>query len=185
MSRQTKILLGVFLVAIGALYFLLPPKGHAQEIELPTPPTFQLVEPILSIPQPPANLGALIVPIHQNDVAPFEGVLINQEGISWIMMNFVHIQRLLLLEMEHQVSVTRLWAETELRLVHTQHRTDVRAAGVRLEGMERSRDRLQEELGRVSRQVGWSAREKVVLVVSIVGALAVGLVGGWALSKLP
>ena len=184
MLRKTKILLAAFIMSLFTL-FVLHNTGDAQDVELPTPPRFELIEPQLVVPKPPQDLGALIVPVEQNDAAPFEGVLINQEGISWIMTNFVHVQRLLLLEMEHQVSVTRLWAETELRLAHTQHTTDVRAHSIRLEGMERSRDRLQEELGRVSREIGWSLREKVVLIVSIVGALAAGVVVGWAVSKLP
>lgn len=152
---------------------------------LPAPPQFDLIEPEMTIPSPPSDLGALVFPMEANDIAPFSGVLINSEGLAWIMTQFVYAQRFLLLEMDRRVSATRLWAEREVRVRSVRHQTDVEALNLLLAGANRSRDRAQDEVTRLSRQIGWSPREKLALVFSVVAALAVGAIGGWALSKLP
>lgn len=153
--------------------------------EIPESPRFELVEPTMSVGAPPSNIGALQTLLSEGQRAPFAGILLNNEALSWIMTNFVFVQRNLIEEMNRRVGITRLWARTNIETINVSREADQQAFQVQLNMANSGRDRALEELERVSRDVGWSRREKFTLVLSLIGTLVIGSLIGWGLSKLP
>ena len=153
--------------------------------EIPEPPRFQLIEPTMSVGSPPADVGALQTILEEGSPAPFDGILLNQEALSWIVTNFVFVQRNLIEEMNRRVGITRLWARTHFETIAVSRDADQQAFDVQLALLRSARDDAFQELEALARDVGWSRREKFVLILSVLGTLVVGALGGWGLSKLP
>lgn len=171
-----------YLAAIMAFIFI---SSTATAQEIPEPPRFELVEPTMTVGSPPSDIQALQTILDAGDRAPYDGILLNQEALSWIMTSFVFVQRNLIEEMQRRVGITRLWGRTNIEMHRVEIEAQRAAFQVQLETIAASRDRALREVEVLSRDVGWSRREKVVLVLSLLGSLAVGALLGWGISKLP
>lgn len=171
-----------YLAAIMALIFV-SSTTYAQE--LPEPPRFELVEPTMTVGSPPSDVQALQTILDAGDRAPYDGILLNQEALSWIMTSFVFVQRNLIEEMNRRVSITRLWGRTNIETYRVELDAQRESLHVQIQTIAADRDRALAEVERLSRDVGWSRREKLVLVLSLLGSLAVGSLLGWGISKLP
>lgn len=142
--------------------------------EEPTFPDLTITKPDhSSIPQ-----GALVVPLLHKQPAPFPGILWNDEASAWLMAEFEAVQRVLIAESNLRLSLVRIWANHEILTLKTSHNADKEYYELRIASLLKDIDDLKEINDDLMKHVGFSKREKMIVVLSTVGTgLVAGLIG--------
>ena len=178
MSGDTIISIAFWALFVVAALALSCSNADAQ---LP-PPEFedvQLVEPNeLNMPD-----GAAVAPMTQGLRAPFGGVLWNDLAMAWLITDFEHVQFLLVEEMDRRVAVTRAWAVREIETRENQYQTDRASLSLQLSARDEQIRDLEEVNRDLEGQVGFTLREKTIVVVVTVGVAAAVGTGAYLIGR--
>ena len=147
-----------------------------------SPPEFdevQLRQPnSLSLPD-----GSMIAPMTQGLRAPFAGILWNEGAMAWLITDYEEAQLILIQEMDRRTGIMRAWAIREIATGENQHQTDLASLNLQLVARDDQIEDLEVINRSLASQVGFTLREKVIVVIITVGAAALAGGAGYLIGR--
>ena len=149
---------------------------------LSTPPQFDEIQ--LRVPdQLTMPSDAQIAPMTPGLRAPFEGILWSTSAQAWLITAYQAAQRLLLEEMQRRLDVTRAWAIRELETRDNRYGTDMASLRLQMSARDAQNADLVAINDDLVGQVGFTLREKMIVVVVTVGFAAVAGTAGYLIGR--
>lgn len=167
-------------------FFFLPPCSspvQAQSMEayeVPTVPTYVLVNPPMSIPPETAAITPVVIGQRINT----PGVLYNNEANSWLQSEYKRLNAAWFVEAETRILLLQAWSIRELNLMHNAAIHNEQVLNLRIASLQQDSDELSVLNQELSKKVGWTKRERFVLAVSSVGAVVLGVLVGYTVGSL-